>query len=102
LTSIFFTVRNEIIQIIKNDLKIKEQFAAEDKTVRMRAEAARVRASLLANPKFFIPTLDVYHEGEGIVMRGVVHSPKEHKAVEEEAKRLAKDVPIRCELHYRK
>ena len=27
---------------------------------------------------------------------------KEHKAVEEEAMRLAKGVSIKCELHYRK
>ena len=92
---------NEIIQIITNDLRTKDQLAAEDKTIRMRAEAARIKASLLTNPKFLIPTLEVYHDGEVIVMRGVVHSPKEHKAVEDEAKKLAKDLPIRCELHYR-
>jgi len=68
----------------------------------MRTEAARIKSSLLTNPRFLIPTVDVLLEGKDIVIRGVVHSPKEHKAVEEEAKRIANDLPVRCELHYRK
>ncbi|MBI5098392.1 MAG: cytidylate kinase-like family protein [Nitrospirae bacterium] len=93
---------DEIVKIIKDVLLEKEQFVSEIKELRMRAEAARVKAALLTNPNIFIPTLDVFHDGEGLVLRGVVHNPKQHKAVEEEAKRLAGDSPIRCELHYRK
>jgi cytidylate kinase len=91
-----------IITLIKTALSKKDQFAGETEDLRMRAEAARIKASLLTNPRFLIPTVDVFHEGKGIVIRGVVHSAKEHKAVEEEARRIAKDLQVRCELHYGK
>jgi len=92
----------EIIKLINDNLLEKEQFATELKTLQLRTEAARIKAALLTNSKLFVPTLDVYHDGETIVLRGLVHNPKEHKAVEEEAKKLAKGLPVRCELHYRK
>jgi hypothetical protein len=92
----------EIIKLINDNLLEKEQVATELKTLQLRTEAARVKAALLTNPKLFIPTLDVYHDRETLVLRGVVHNAKEHKAVEEEAMRLAKGVSIKCELHYRK
>lgn len=93
---------DEIINVIKATISEKEKTAADMAPLRMRAEAARIKAALLTDPKLFIPTLDVYHDGKEIILRGVVHSPKEHKAVEEEAKRLAGDLPLRCELHYRR
>ncbi len=92
----------EIIRMIRDNLLEKEQFAAELKTLQLRTEAARIKAALLTNSKIFVPTLDVYHDGETIVLRGLIHNPKEHKAVEEVAKKLAKGLPVRCELHYRK
>jgi hypothetical protein len=51
---------------------------------------------------FFVPVLDVFVEGEGLVLRGVTHTPKEHRKIEDEARRLAGATPLRCELHYRK
>jgi len=92
----------EVIKIIRDNLLEKEQLSSGTELLRMRAEAARVKAGLLTNPGLFIPTLDVFCDEGGIVLRGVVHSAKEHKAVEEEARRLEKDLPVRCELHYRK
>ncbi|MBI5407813.1 MAG: cytidylate kinase family protein [Nitrospirae bacterium] len=93
---------DEIINVIKATLSKKEKSAVDIKPLRMRAEAARIKAALLTNPKFLIPTLDVYCDDKGIVLRGVVHTPKEHAAVEDEAKKLGKDIPVRCELHYRR
>ncbi len=93
---------DEIVKTIKDLLMEKDQFTSDIKTLQMRAEAARVQAALLTNPRFIIPTLEVYHDGKDIVLRGIVHTPHEHKLVEEEAKRIAKGLPVRCELHYRK
>jgi len=92
----------EIIKIIGDNLLEKDQAAISTETLRMRAAAARVKAGLLTDSKLFIPTLDVFHDGKGIVLRGVVHRSKEHKIVEEKAKKLAEGLPLRCELHYRK
>jgi len=67
----------------------------------MRALAAKIKAGLLIDPKLFAPTLDVEFGGKEIVLRGIVHSAKERKRVEEAARKLAGDQSLRCELHYR-
>ena len=56
----------------------------------------------LSSKVLFIPTLDVYPEGENLILRGVIHSPKEHKTLEDKAKKIAGDIPLKCQLHYRK
>ena len=72
------------------------------RSLHLRTTAAKVRAGIATNPKFFIPVFDVLPEGQGLVLRGITHTPKEHQRIEDEAKRLAGEVPLRCELHYRK
>jgi len=70
--------------------------------LKLLTAAARVRAGIATNPKFFIPTLDVLPEGSGLVLRGVTHTPEENRSIEDEARRLAGDLTIRCDLHFRK
>jgi hypothetical protein len=72
------------------------------KLLEMRALAAKVKAGIATNPKFLVPTLDVYYDGTGIILRGVTHTPKEHRHIEDAARELAGGQPVRCELHYRK
>jgi cytidylate kinase len=69
--------------------------------LRMRASAAKVKAGIATNPTFFLPVLDVCVAGGSLVMRGVTHTAKEHKRLKEEATKLAGNVPIQFELHYR-
>ncbi len=72
------------------------------RSLHIRTKAAKVKAGIATNPKFFLPVFDVLPDGEGLVLRGITHSPTEHKRIEEEAKRLAGEVALRCELHFRK
>jgi cytidylate kinase len=74
---------------------------AAKKLLQMRAVAAKIKAGLLTNPSLFVPLLDVEYDGKDIVLRGVLHSPKERKVIEEAAGRLAAGEPLRSELHYR-
>ncbi len=103
-----YTVRSQavddIVQEVKAALLERESFNTEDarNILRIHALAAKVKAGIATNPKFFIPVLDVTIEGGSIILRGVTHSPKEHKRIEEAAKTLAEGSPIRCDLHYRK
>lgn len=92
---------DEIVKTLHAILLEKQRFDSEIETLRIRADAARVKAGLLTNPRIFVPTLDVFYDKHGLVLRGIVHNPGEHKAVEEEAKKLAGDLPLKCELHYR-
>ena len=93
---------DEIVNIVKDTLLEKEKFNTEAarKLLQIRAIAAKIKAEILIDHGLFIPTLDVYPEGENLILRGVIHSPKEHKKIEDKAKRSG-DIPLKCELHYR-
>lgn len=95
---------DEITDIVKKALLDREQFNTEEarSILKMRALAAKVKAGIVTDPGFFIPVLDVAAEKDALVLRGVVHGPAEHKRIEEAAGRLAGQVPIKCELHYRR
>ena len=94
---------NMIMVSLKEALLEKDKLKTDGavRLLRMKAAAKGVKAGILTNPKLFVPTLDVLASGDTIVVRGIVHNPKEHKKVEDEARRLAGDVTIKCELHYR-
>jgi osmotically-inducible protein OsmY len=95
---------DEAVKEVKAALAERQERDTEEarKLLQMRALAAKVKAGIATNPKFFIPIFDVFTEGGTIVLRGVTHTPKEHKHIEEAARELAGGLPIRCELHYRK
>ncbi len=95
------SVDREVTSII-GDLKTKIVTPEGLRTLHLLASAARVKAGIATNPKLFVPVFDVLPEGDGLVLRGITHSPKEHGTIEEEAKKLAGGLPIRCDLHYRK
>jgi hypothetical protein len=67
----------------------------------MRAAAARIKAGLFTNPSFQVTSIDVVHDGDHIVLRGIAHTPKERKRIEDAAAELAGDLHLRSELHYR-
>ena len=94
----------EITNILKDALMTREKLQTEEvrKTLKMMAIAAGVKAGILTDSSFFIPTLDVYYDGKSLILRGVTHNPKEHKRIEDKAIKLAGDIPVRCELHYRR
>jgi cytidylate kinase len=87
--------------IILLETREKLRDAQAENHLKKRALVARVKAAILTNPAFSVPTLEVLDIGEEIVLKGVVHNVKEHRSIEEEAKRIAGSMPVRCELHYR-
>lgn len=98
----FITVE-KAVTLIKGLLEDRERFGTAEwrKVLEMRALAATIKAVIIADPSYFIPTLDVDYVGENLVLRGVIHNPKEHEGIEKAARALAGDVPLKCELHYR-
>jgi len=93
----------EITNIVKDALLAKEKFntAEAKKILTMKTVAAEIKAGILTEPAFFVPILDVYYDGKNLILRGVIHNPKEHKKIEDKAKEIAGDIPLKCELHYR-
>ena len=76
--------------------------AEAQKSLRQLAAAARVKAGIATDPSFFIPVFDVLPDVDGLVVRGITHAPREHKRIEDAARKLAGGIPLRFELHFRK
>ncbi len=93
----------EILPDIREALIEKDRLITPEavKALGMTALAAEIKAMIATNPDFFVPTLEVSWDGREVVLKGVIHNPEEHRHIEEAARRLAGDAPLRCELHYR-
>ena len=99
---------DEIISSIKDKLKKKEQFKTEEtkKVLKLKVLAAKIKADIAINTKFFISSLNVDFKEKGLVkygliLRGVVHDQNDIKHIEDKAKELSGDVPIECDIQYR-
>ncbi len=94
---------NEIIRMIKEGLAEKEKLNTKEaqKSLLLKAVAAKVKAGITTNIKFLIPILDVKAKREAIVLCGIIHNPEEKENIEKEAKKLAGNIPIEFDLHYR-
>lgn len=94
----------EIITIVESFAQGKDRFNTKEarETLKMHAEAARIKAGLATNPTLFIPTLEVTYDGKDLVLKGIIHNPREHQRLEHKARELAGSLPLKCELHYRK
>jgi cytidylate kinase len=95
--------REEAEEAIKAMLleRQKRKDASSEELLRMRALAAKIHASIAITPALMVPTLEVVPKEGEIVLKGIVHSAKEHKLIEEKAVKMAGPIPVRCELHYR-
>ena len=94
---------DEVTTIVKSLLEEKDQFNTEEsrKTLQMQDLAAKINTEIIMRFGFSLPTLDVFYDGRGLVLRGIIHNPKEHERIEDEAKKLAGKLPLKCELRYR-
>jgi cytidylate kinase len=99
---------DEIITTIKNALLEKEKSNTEKarEIIQLRALAAKIKAEITTNPQYNLSVFDVDPKEEslikkGLVLRGIVHNQDDVKKIEEEAKKLAGDIPVEFELQYR-
>jgi len=92
-------ILSTLIELLKEREKLQTHEAME--TLRLRARAARARARILTDPRMLLPTLEIALEGDGLVLRGIVHNPEEHRKLERAARELAGEVPLKCDLRYR-
>ena len=92
-----------VIQDVLTRLAPRERADAEAarRIIGRRLAAARVRAALCTDPHLQLPTLEVLEEGDGIVVRGVLHRPEEKLRIEDAACAHAGGLPLRFELRSR-
>lgn len=98
-----------VLSIEEIAAKVKETLLARDSlktehsqnVLKLRYIAAKIKAAIFTEPRLYVPTLDVEPSETELVLRGIVHNPKQHRFVEETAREIAGEVPIRCELRQR-
>jgi cytidylate kinase len=93
----------QILSVVLEGLRERERRSTVEGLKKLKGYtlAARVKAQILTHPGVFIPTLDIFFDGQALVLRGVIHSPKEYHRVEKMAQATAEAFPVRNELHYR-
>lgn len=93
-----------VTQQVVEALKERDQRVTPEGLERLKTLAltAKIKARIFTHPDLFVPTLKIFHDGQAVVLQGVVHTPKEYHLVEGIVQKLADPHPIRNELHYRK
>jgi cytidylate kinase len=92
------SVKILIDRLAERDLAKSE---ASQRELEMRALAARVKAGIMTTPGLLLPTLDVKVDGRRLVVQGVIHNRSEKAQVEEVARTMAGEAPLRCDLQFR-
>jgi cytidylate kinase len=94
---------DEVVEQIVDEIPGRDKMATAEAQEKLRqlALAARVKAEISTDFRTSVPTLEVFHDGKQIVVRGIVHSTAEQKQVMETAKNAAGSTPVRSELGYR-
>ena len=92
-----------IVDDIVAHLAIRDQadHEAARRVLGLRLAAARVRAALFTDRHLQLPTLEVREEGEGILVRGVLHRPEEKILIQKAACDHAGNHPVRLDLRFR-
>ena len=93
-------------QVIRNLVEILKDWDRKEtpeshKKLEYQALAAKAKALIFTHSEIFIPTLEIYSDGQAIIIKGVVHNPKENKLIQEIIHQTVDPHPIRNELHYR-
>ena len=94
---------DEVVNMIIDELKARDEKLtpqAEEKLAQ-KALASKVKAEIVTGITSFIPTLEVVHDGNEIILKGTIHKAEEKNKILEIAECTAAPTPIKNKLHYR-
>lgn len=94
---------DEAVARVVDEIPARDKQATKEAREKLRrmAAAANVKAEVSTDFRVFVPTLEVFHDGTAIVVRGIAHSKEGLELVREVATRAAAPEEVRIELHYR-
>jgi cytidylate kinase len=94
---------DDIVVAVCETLRYRDALKTDEvqQDLQLRAQAAKLEALLFTYPHLFVQTLEVSVEKGTLVLRGIVRDPKQKRRVEEIAAKMAGEVPIKFNLHYR-
>lgn len=94
---------DRVVDILVEGLAAKDRLATPEARARLALMAMgyRLKARIATDPRVLVPTLEVFPEGEALVVSGIMHTPKEFHLLEEMAREVCGDRPVRFDLHRR-
>jgi len=93
----------QVADILEQGLADKERLATPEAREKLKdvALAYRLKARVAKDTRVLVPTLEVTLEDGTLVVSGIIHSPKELHLVQELAREVCGDRPVRFDLHRR-
>lgn len=94
---------DQVVDILTAALADKDRLATPEAKAKLAdlALAYRLKARVATDPRFFVPTLEVSFEEGTFVVSGIIHNPKDPQLLQEIAKEVCGDRPVRLDLHRR-
>jgi hypothetical protein len=94
---------DRVVEILAEALPEKDRQATSEAhtTLADMALAYRLKAGVATDPRVLVPTLEVGLQEGTIVVSGIIHNPKELHIIEQIARAVCGDRPVRLDLHHR-
>jgi cytidylate kinase len=94
---------DRVVDILVENLAAKDRLATPEAKARLALAALgyRLKARIATDPRVLVPTLQVFAEKDTVVVSGIIHTPKELHLLQEIAREVCGDRPVRFDLHRR-
>jgi len=94
---------DQVVDILVENLAAKDHLATTEAKARLALAALgyRLKARIATDPRVLVPTLQVFPEADALVVSGIIHTPKELHLLQEIAREVCGDRPVRFDLHRR-
>ncbi|MHB9073045.1 MAG: cytidylate kinase-like family protein [Desulfobaccales bacterium] len=94
---------DQVVDILVENLAVKDRLATTEAKARLTLAALgyRLKARIATDPRVLVPTLQVFPEADALVVSGIIHTPKELHLLQEIAREVCGDRPVRFDLHRR-
>jgi cytidylate kinase len=94
---------DQVVDILVENLAVKDRLATPEAKARLAlaAQGYRLKARIATDPRVLVPTLQVFPEEDALVVSGIIHTPKELHLLQEIAREVCGDRPVRFDLHRR-
>ncbi|MFA4902313.1 MAG: cytidylate kinase-like family protein [Desulfobaccales bacterium] len=94
---------DQVVDILVENLAAKDHLATPEAKARLALATLgyRLKARIATDPRVLVPTLQVFPEEDALVVSGIIHTPKELHLLQEIAREVCGDRPVRFDLHRR-
>jgi len=94
---------DQVVDILVQGLEEKEPLATPEARAHLQrlALAYRLKARIATDLRLLVPTLKIELEDGALVVSGIIHTPKEQKMIQEIAREVCGEQPVRFDLHRR-